>query len=53
MQLFASTSQYMDEYECGWEKGFTTHAVRDRHSNLVCLYRKNSFPYNIKGGVKV
>ena len=51
--MLANTFQYMDEYECGWQNGFTTYAVRGYHNELVCLYRKNSFPYNIKGGVKV
>lgn len=42
----------LDEYTCGWERNYTTYPVRDAQNELVCMYRKQTYPYNIKGGVK-
>jgi hypothetical protein len=42
-------NQFYREIDCGFIKDHTTHAVLE-DGDLVCLYRKQSYPYRVWGG---
>ena len=45
----SSVRAFYREVECGNIKGHTTHAVMEE-GDLICLYRKNSYPFRVWGG---
>lgn len=49
VHAFFGLQKFYREIDCGFIKDHTTHAVLE-DGDLVCLYRKQSYPYRVWGG---
>jgi len=46
---FFGLQKFYRDIDCGFIQDHTTHAVLE-DGDLVCLYRKQSYPYRVWGG---